>query len=99
MEGEWSCYRGGQFKEGESLWRWPVSRKDNGRYRSGHFNKSHVTEVVSLMEGEWSCYRGGTLMQGEWLCYGGGQFNGGSKVMLGGQVNGGRMVMLHWWSV
>ena len=24
MEGEWSCYRGGQFKEGESLQRWPV---------------------------------------------------------------------------
>ena len=25
MEGEWSCYGGGQFKEGESsLRRWPV---------------------------------------------------------------------------
>ena len=70
MEREWSCYGGGQFKEGESLLRrWPVSRRENGRYRGGHFNKSHVTEVVSLMEGEWSCYRGG-------------QFNAGRMVML-----------------
>ena len=48
MKGEWSYYRGGQFKEGSCY--------------GGHFNRrknGHVTEVVTLMEGEWSCYRGG----------------------------------------
>ena len=32
MEGEWLCYRGGQFN-GERiviLWRWPVYMKENG---------------------------------------------------------------------
>ena len=50
-EGEWSCYRSGQFK-GRSmviLQRWPVECRQNG----------HVKEVVSLMQAERSCYRGG----------------------------------------
>ena len=47
MEGEWSCYGGGQVKA--------------GRMVNGLFNgeNGHSTEVDSLMEGEWSCYRGG----------------------------------------
>ena len=54
MEGEYSCYGGGQFKGGRMvmLRRWSVTMlmvRENG----------HVTEVVSSMEGEWSCYRGG----------------------------------------
>ena len=50
MEGEWSCYRGGQFN-GEGEW----------SLRSGQFKGGRMafTEVVSLIEGEWSCYRGG----------------------------------------
>ena len=48
MEGEWSCYGGGQFKRGRMviLWRCPVQRRENG----------YVREVASLMEEEWSCY-------------------------------------------
>ena len=82
MEGEWSCYGGGQFN-GE----WSC-------YRSGHFNAGRmdkmvlmevVMEVASFKEGEWSCYRGqfngehghvtevASLMEREWSCYGGGQ--------------------------
>ena len=47
MEGEWSCYGGGQFKAGRMvmLQRRPVQWRENG----------HVTEVASLMDGEWSC--------------------------------------------
>ena len=43
MEGEWSCYRGGQFNGGRMvmLQRWSVLWRENG----------HVTEVVTLMEG------------------------------------------------
>ena len=84
MEGEWSCYRGGQYNAGRMvmLRRWSVSWREKG----------HVTEVVTLMEGKWSCYRVGQCREGEWLCYRIGQFNGGRMVML--QFNGGRMVML-----
>ena len=71
-EGEWSCYRNGQFKRENGhitevfqfnrrrmmLERWPVLWRENG----------HVTEVDSLMEGEWSSY---SLAS-----------NGGSMVML-----------------
>ena len=42
-EGEWSCYRGGQF-----------NRRENYRYRGGHFNdreNGYVTEVVSFNGG------------------------------------------------
>ena len=49
MEGEWSCYRGGQFN-GERmviLWKRPVLWRENG----------HVPEEVSIMEGEWSLRR------------------------------------------
>ena len=44
MEGEWSCYRGGQFNGGRMvmLQKWSVQERENG----------HVTEVASLMEGE-----------------------------------------------
>ena len=56
MEGEWSCYRGGQFNGGSMvmLQRWSVLWRDNG----------HSTEVVSLMEGEWSCYESGHFNDG-----------------------------------
>ena len=42
MEGEWSCYGGGQFKGGE----WSC-------YRGGQFDREngHVREAASLMEG------------------------------------------------
>ena len=54
MEGEWSYYRGGQFKGGRinggrmvMLQRWSVQYRKN----------CHITEVVSLVEREWLCYR------------------------------------------
>ena len=45
MEGDWSCYKNGQFNGG------------NGPYRGGQFNGWRIvlTEVVSLMEGKLSC--------------------------------------------
>ena len=43
-EGEWSCYRGGQFN----------GERERSCYGGGQFNG----EVVSFMEGEWSFYRG-----------------------------------------
>ena len=67
IKGEWSCYRGGQFKGGRL-----VMLHFNGRENCDVFNggsivmvqrrpvkcreNGHVTEVVSFMEGEWSCY-------------------------------------------
>ena len=60
VEREWACYRGGQFNGGSIvLPRLSVLWRENG----------HVTEVANLMEGEW-------------LCYGGSRFNGGRMVML-----------------
>ena len=53
MEGEWSCYRGDQFKGGRM-----VMLHFNGR------ETGHVTEEVSIMEGEWSCYGGGQFHGG-----------------------------------
>ena len=41
MEGEWSCYRGGQFKGGRK-----VMLHFNGR------EHGHVTEEVRIMEGK-----------------------------------------------
>ena len=71
-----------------SLRKWPVSRRENGHYRGANFNKSHVTEVVSLRRENGHVTEVDSLMQGEWLCYGGGQFNGGSNGHVrGGQVN------------
>ena len=70
MEGEWSCYRGGQFNGGRMVMLQRVTllgRMVNRRWFHG--GRIVVTEVASLMEGEWSCY-------------GGGQFNGGRMVML-----------------
>ena len=60
MEVKWSCYRGGQFREGEwscygggqykgrrmvMLQRWPVKWRENG----------FVIEAACLMEGDSSC--------------------------------------------
>ena len=77
MEGEWSCYRGGQFNGGRMVM---LQRRFNGGsgygggqvegewscYRGGHFNREngHVTEVITLKKGEWSCYRGGQFKEG-----------------------------------
>ena len=44
MEGEWSCYGGGEFKGGEN------------EFNEGRIV---MLQRWSLMEGEWSCYRGG----------------------------------------
>ena len=44
MQGEWSCYRGGN--------KW-----ENG-YDTEVVTNGGRTEVVSLAEGEWLCYRG-----------------------------------------
>ena len=83
MEGEWSCYRGGQFNGG-------------GRSENGHVTEVaslmegewSLQRWLILMEGEWPCYRSlywrevASLMEGEWSCYRGGHFNGGRMVML-----------------
>ena len=55
MEGEWSCYGGGQFKRGRMvmLQRQPILRG------------MVVTEVASLKEGEWSSYRSGQFKRGK----------------------------------
>ena len=77
MEGKWSSYRCGQFRDGE----WSCC--GGGQFNGGRmvmlqswpveWENGHVTEVVtnggrmamlqkwSLMEGEWSCYRGGKV--------------------------------------
>ena len=84
MEGECSCYGGGQFHGGRivMLQRWSLEWREKGHvtelFSVGKEN-GYVTELASLMEGEWSCY---SLMEGEWSFYRGGQFNGGSVVML-----------------
>ena len=49
MEGEWSCYGGGQFKEARMVVR-EVASNGGGN--------SHVRGVACLMEKEWSCNRG-----------------------------------------
>ena len=72
MEGEWSCYGGGQFKEGRMVVT-EVASNGGGMVM--------LREVACLMEKEWSCYRGGQfngvrmavtketcLMEGEWSC-------------------------------
>ena len=99
--GEWSCYRGGQWRE-------------NGHVTEVHLNRGRmVRQRWNLMQREWSCYGGsqynnGGEFKGEWSCYGGGQFTGGRMVMLqrwpvmeracscyiGGQFNEGSMVTL-----
>ena len=61
MEGEWSCYRGGQFKEGRMNVMEVVTLMEGERSSEGHQcsvlwrESGHVTVVVSLKEGEWSC--------------------------------------------
>ena len=86
MEGEYSCYGGGQFKgRMVMLQRWSVYWRENGQ----------SMEVASLMQGEWSCYGGGqfnggriivtdmaSLIEGEWSRYRGGNFNRPGIVML-----------------
>ena len=98
MEGEWSCYRGGQFNGGEwSLQRWPVYLTFKSHLPL-HQNMRGEREDYAWpkIEKEWSCYGGChfngrenghvtevvTLMEGEWSYYRGGQFNGGRIVML-----------------
>ena len=86
IEAKWSCYRGGQFREGEwsyyvggqynvgrmiMLQRWIVSWRENG----------HVTKIVTnggrmVMLQKWS------PMEGQWSCYRGGQFNGERMVIF-----------------
>ena len=59
MEGERSCYRGGQFNGGKMVITEVVQFREEGQwscYRIAQFNGGrNVTEVASLMEGEWSC--------------------------------------------
>ena len=64
MEGEWSCYGGGQFKGGRMvmLQRWALMEGEWSFYRGGQFNGGRIDMVlilsflrVSLMEGERSC--------------------------------------------
>ena len=49
-EGEWSCYRGGQFNGGQ-----------NGHVTEVVTNRGRMVmlQKCSLMEGEWSCYTRG----------------------------------------
>ena len=50
MDGEWSCYGGGQFNGGRiaMLQKCSLYWRENG----------YVMDMVSFMEGEWSFYRG-----------------------------------------
>ena len=50
MEGEWSCYRGGQFKGGRIVMSTEVATIMEGEWS---------LKKWCLMEGAWSCYRGG----------------------------------------
>ena len=72
-EGEWSCYRGGQFNgEWENGHSTEVASLMEGEwscYRGGHFNGWRIVMLQRWSERKRSCYRGG-------------QFNGGSMVML-----------------
>ena len=56
MGEEWSCYRGGQFKEGRMvmLQRWSVKWREKSCYGGGQFNGGRMIMLiwVSLMEGE-----------------------------------------------
>ena len=56
MEGELSCYRGGQLER-----KWSC-------YRGGQFNglSMVITEMAILMEGEWPCYRSGHFVGGRY---------------------------------
>ena len=105
MEGEWSCYRGGQFKGGSivMLQRWSVYFRENG----------HVIEVASLMEREnghstVASNGGRMVMLKRWSV----SWRENSHVTevaslmekawscyRGGHFNGGKMVMLQSWSV
>ena len=57
VEGEWLCYRGGQFNGGRkvTLQKWSLYWRENGHVTEvvslGREN-GHITVVVSLMEGE-----------------------------------------------
>ena len=62
MEGEWSCYGGGQFNGGSKIM---LGGQFNGGrmviYRGGQFHGGRMVMLKrwSLMAGEWSCYRSG----------------------------------------
>ena len=50
MDGEWSCYGGGQFNGGRTvLQRWPVMEGEWLCYRGGHFNGGRM-----VMLQKWS---------------------------------------------
>ena len=52
MEGEWSCYGGGQFKGGSGhVIVFSLMERERSCYGGG--------QVVTLMEGEFSCYKDG----------------------------------------
>ena len=73
IEGEWSCYGGGQFKGGSGhviVFSLMEEWSSYGGGQEGEWRENdYVREVASLMEGEWSRY-------------GGGQFSGQRMVML-----------------
>ena len=57
MEGEWSCYRSGQFNGGRmvTLQKWSLYWRKKGHVTevvSLETENGHITLVVSLMEGE-----------------------------------------------
>ena len=52
MEGEWSCYRGGQFNGEWSCYR-------DCQFGVANGGRMVMLRTASLMEGEWSCYREG----------------------------------------
>ena len=67
QEGEWSCYRGGQFKGGRMV----MLRRCKFNGGSGHGTEvarlrenGHVTEMVTLMKREGPYYRGGQFKEG-----------------------------------
>ena len=87
MEGEWSCYRGGQFKGGRMV-KLHFNGRENGHVKEVVFNggsmvmllrwsvqwreNGHVTEVDSNRE-SMIVREVVKLMEVEWSCYGGGQ--------------------------
>ena len=70
MEGEWSCYGGGQFHGGRMVMLEVVTLMEGKRscYRIGQ-----------CREGEWLCHRIGKFNGGRMVML---QFNGGRMVIL-----------------
>ena len=55
-EGEWPCYRGGQFngEHGHVTEVASLMERELSSYRGGQFNGGRMV----VTEGEWRCYRG-----------------------------------------